>query len=642
LTLHLGKSEKSTTRTGLGFLGLSLTAILFLTLMPVPEWQWQPEKRFSLCILCTAGTVPDFLENILLFLPLGVALAFRCHRLWPSILFGGLLSLAIEITQFVIPGRDPSLQDIVCNTFGTLIGFGIAHSFLEPSLARVLGRFRQIWEQCKRPNPTLAKVLACGALLITTGVFTLTGCLLQPAFPPGPYLFAGQELDGGATPLRIGANGDRSGFFKGLIDEVRIYDRALAPVEIQADMDRPVGAGSPASAPGLVAAYGFEEADGDPIVDLTGHGNDGLLDGAVRVAGRFGQALKFDGRGAQVIIPHAPILNLRSGFTLAAWIRPEPSASSWPAVIDKEGDLYFLYAGADRVLVPSGGGTFGGANEGVVASEVVAAGAWSYLAATYDGSTLRMYVNGRPVASFVRWFRGRVDEMSISNTPIRPGYFDTRWLMESLGKGKAIQLRGTGGPVTSERGALLDIRNRHPGDHLLWMAAYGEDLVIHHFTVAAALGLPSPEIRVRGALQGISSGSPLEIEIAGTWSERSLSVNGLLYRGLGFSLGRGWTIFMYSEPLPLWLHELLNLAWMAGWTFLIGFWSPTRLVLFGAIVIVAGTIWLLPFLEMFVLTPSIQLVAASIGLLVGIFIRMMMGFTVIQPCGNDQIMIIKT
>ena len=55
----------------MGFLGLSLAAIFFLTLTPVSEWQWESEKRFSLCILCTAGAVPDLLENILLFLPWG-------------------------------------------------------------------------------------------------------------------------------------------------------------------------------------------------------------------------------------------------------------------------------------------------------------------------------------------------------------------------------------------------------------------------------------------------------------------------------------------------------------------------------------------------------------------------------------------
>jgi len=148
-----------------------------------------------------------------------------------------------------------------------------------------------------------------------------------------------------------------------------IYSWTLIPQEILADMTRPVGNGSASFAPDLVAAYGFDEGGGNQALDASGHGNSGLLEGAERVAGRFGKALKFDGQGAQVILPQTPALNLRSGFTLEAWIRPESSASSWPAVIQKERDLYFLYAGADGALVPRGGGTFGGANEGVNAPE---------------------------------------------------------------------------------------------------------------------------------------------------------------------------------------------------------------------------------------------------------------------------------
>lgn len=171
MTLPAEEMDKSPARMGVGFLGLSLTAILFLTMMPMPEWQWQPEKRFDSCILCTRSAVPDFLENILLFLPLGAALAVRRYRLWSSVLFGGLLSLAIEIAQFVVPGRDPSLQDIICNTLGTFIGFRIAHPSLGPLLAQVLGWCREIWEQRKRPTPTLSNVLVDGTILASTGVF---------------------------------------------------------------------------------------------------------------------------------------------------------------------------------------------------------------------------------------------------------------------------------------------------------------------------------------------------------------------------------------------------------------------------------------------------------------------------------------
>ena len=43
------------------------------------------------------------------------------------------------------------------------------------------------------------------------------------------------------NPLRIGGNSVWGEFFQGRIDEVRIYARALAPSEIQADMNTPIG-----------------------------------------------------------------------------------------------------------------------------------------------------------------------------------------------------------------------------------------------------------------------------------------------------------------------------------------------------------------------------------------------------------------
>ncbi|MCI0669398.1 MAG: LamG domain-containing protein, partial [Myxococcaceae bacterium] len=42
------------------------------------------------------------------------------------------------------------------------------------------------------------------------------------------------------APLRMGGNSIWGEFFSGRIDEVRIYDRALTPAEIQTDMNTPL------------------------------------------------------------------------------------------------------------------------------------------------------------------------------------------------------------------------------------------------------------------------------------------------------------------------------------------------------------------------------------------------------------------
>ena len=58
------------------------------------------------------------------------------------------------------------------------------------------------------------------------------------------------------TPLRIGGNTYSTEFFSGLIDEVRIYSRALSQAEIQTDMATPIGASDttpPSTVTGLTA-----------------------------------------------------------------------------------------------------------------------------------------------------------------------------------------------------------------------------------------------------------------------------------------------------------------------------------------------------------------------------------------------------
>jgi hypothetical protein len=462
-----------------------------------------------------------------------------------------------------------------------------------------------------------------GGFLLTMGMVGVTTTLLAPSLPEGPYLFAGKEIDGGTTPLRIGASGDGIGYFKGAIDEVRIYDRALASEEIQADMERPIGVLSRTPSAGLIAAYGFEEENGNRILDASDQGNHGLLDGASRTAGRFGRALVFSGHSDQVIIPHAPILDLRTHFTLEAWVRPEIILNGCPTVIQKGGDHYFLYTGPD--LVPGGGGTFGGSIEGVLAPEALPEGVWSYLALTYDGSGLRIYINGHHRASVVRWFQGRIDEMFVGSIAVHPGLVaDNPSLKHVLETGEPIRLRGMTGPARSDEGTLLDIQTRRRTP-ILRLTAQGDDLVLRYLTVAAALGLPSPEVRISGALRNAGLASPLQVELSGTSSGRSLSVNGVAHHGLGFTLGMGWTVLLYSEYLPPWLREFFNLVWMASWAFLVGFWSQMHRASVGVIVIFGSGLWLLPATGVLVPTPPAQWAAAVLGFLTGFGVRLKIG-----------------
>jgi Concanavalin A-like lectin/glucanases superfamily len=146
------------------------------------------------------------------------------------------------------------------------------------------------------------------------------------------------------NPLWIGGNQPYGEHFHGLIDEVRVYSRALRAEEIVADMTKPV-----APARGLVAAYAFDAGSGATAADASGEGNAGAIDGATWARGRFGGALSFDGEGAVVRVPPAASLNLTRAMTLSGWIRPSAPQTGWRTIVQRQTDAYLLTAGSDRL-----------------------------------------------------------------------------------------------------------------------------------------------------------------------------------------------------------------------------------------------------------------------------------------------------
>jgi hypothetical protein len=152
---------------------------------------------------------------------------------------------------------------------------------------------------------------------------------------------------------------------------------------------------------GLVAAYGFNEAAGMlQVTDASGQGNTGTIAGATRIAsGKFGGALSFDGTSAWVTVADAASLDLTTGITIEAWVRPT-ALTGWRSVVMKEsaaGLAYSLYSGNDAMRAAG----YVNVNEdiGVTATSAMVLDIWTHLTFTYDGSMLRMFVNGAEVSS---------------------------------------------------------------------------------------------------------------------------------------------------------------------------------------------------------------------------------------------------
>ncbi|HXH12490.1 MAG TPA: LamG-like jellyroll fold domain-containing protein [Alphaproteobacteria bacterium] len=195
---------------------------------------------------------------------------------------------------------------------------------------------------------------------------------------------------------------------------------------------------------GLVAAYGFNEGSGTVITDLSGNGNHGTISGAAWTSsGRFGKALTFDGVNDWVTVNDAPSLDLTTGMTLAAWVYPTTN-TGWRTIVIKEQSgqlIYALYSSTDSKK-PSGHVFVNGKDEILRGPSQLPLNTWTHLATTYNGSVLRLYVNGVQVSSrsvsgsiltstrplriggnsvWPEWFKGRIDEVRVYNRALSGG-----------------------------------------------------------------------------------------------------------------------------------------------------------------------------------------------------------------------------
>lgn len=154
---------------------------------------------------------------------------------------------------------------------------------------------------------------------------------------------------------------------------------------------------------GLISQW---EGDGDAL-DSRGS-NDGTLEGDTTFVPGIddNQAFSFDGTGDHVLVSDSPSLNPTKKITLAAWVQATGGQGQHRDIVSKDGEgtkrQYLLTASASNIFRAHVGFSSTTSNSCDFSTDFhlldggtpVVLGQWYHVAMTYDGSTLKLYVDG--------------------------------------------------------------------------------------------------------------------------------------------------------------------------------------------------------------------------------------------------------
>lgn len=175
--------------------------------------------------------------------------------------------------------------------------------------------------------------------------------------------------------------------------------------------------GSNASA-ALVAHYEFEGNTND-----SAGGNHGTAVGdPTYPSGVFGRAIDLDGVGDYINCGNRAAFNLKNQITVAAWVNIRTIPGQWIGIVTKGDSGWKLSTVADQSRFHFS--ILGAPNPySIYGNRAVPAGQWHHVCGTYDGTTVRLYVDGvrDGIASYTGSISLNTTAVAIGDNLERPG-----------------------------------------------------------------------------------------------------------------------------------------------------------------------------------------------------------------------------
>jgi len=151
-----------------------------------------------------------------------------------------------------------------------------------------------------------------------------------------------------------------------------------------------------AASDGLVAHYKFDgNAD-----DSSANKNNGIVQGAMLTTDRFGNAdsaYSFDGNKWIEVPNSASLQSVTNTMTFSAWVNPTSTDHSWISLLCKgvaKRQLGFVLQ-HDKIWINNGGGYL------PLPARTLDINIWYHVAVSYDGKTMKGYINGQCVGSVI-------------------------------------------------------------------------------------------------------------------------------------------------------------------------------------------------------------------------------------------------